>query len=104
VLKVRCPVLLLHGEKDGMVPIEESQKLFEAMTRARGGLSEQVSPDGGLPNHAHATREVKLVRFPLANHRDVFSFPQWLTELHEFIAYCEARQSPNSTQECTVCS
>ena len=30
ISNVRCPLLILHGEKDGLVPISQARKLFDA--------------------------------------------------------------------------
>lgn len=62
----RLPILILHGECDSFIPIEQGRKVFEA-ARARG------NPD------------VRLVEFPGVGHVNVNAAHNFLSVLTEFV-------------------
>ncbi|MEO5372649.1 MAG: alpha/beta hydrolase [Alphaproteobacteria bacterium] len=61
ISRVKAPVLLLHGEKDGVVPVDLGRKLFAA---AREPKEAVFFPDGGhldLPDHGSEHRIMDFV-------------------------------------------
>jgi len=44
---IRAPVLLVHGAKDTLLPLEESQRMAESLKASGGTVEVLVVPDGG---------------------------------------------------------
>lgn len=49
VTKPEAPFLLIHGDADTVVPLSQSQKLTDAITRAGGSAELIIKPGGGHP-------------------------------------------------------
>ena len=49
VEKPTIPFLLIHGDADKVVPLSQSKKLVEAITKAGGSAELIVKPGGGHP-------------------------------------------------------
>ncbi len=49
VEKTTIPFLLIHGDADKVVPLSQSRKLVEAITKAGGSAELIVKPGGGHP-------------------------------------------------------
>ncbi|ODT98349.1 MAG: hypothetical protein ABS79_06025 [Planctomycetes bacterium SCN 63-9] len=58
--KPTIPCLLIHGDADPLVPLSQSQRLVEAITRAGGTAELIVKPGGGHP-WLTIPREVKVM-------------------------------------------
>jgi dipeptidyl aminopeptidase/acylaminoacyl peptidase len=58
--KPTIPFLIIHGDADKMVPLSQSEKLVEAITKAGGKAELIVKPGGGHPWPTIA-REVKVL-------------------------------------------
>lgn len=63
---VSMPLLILHGERDAMIGVEQGEKLYQA---ARGAGNDNV----------------RFVRFPDRGHNDVNRAPHFLRVLHSFL-------------------
>jgi dipeptidyl aminopeptidase/acylaminoacyl peptidase len=60
VEKPTIPFLLIHGDADPMVPLSQSKKLVEAITKAGGSAELIVKPGGGHP-WVTIAQEVKVM-------------------------------------------
>lgn len=61
IARSHAPLLLLHGEKDGVVPVDLGRKLFAAANEPKEAV---YFPDGGhldLPDHGSATKVMEFV-------------------------------------------
>jgi dipeptidyl aminopeptidase/acylaminoacyl peptidase len=58
--KPTAPFLLIHGDADKVVPLSQSKKLVEAITRAGGSAELIVKPGGGHP-WMTISQEVKVM-------------------------------------------
>ena len=47
--QIRCPMLILHGEKDAQVPAEQAQALYKPRVGREG--AEDLHRAGGRPGH-----------------------------------------------------
>ncbi len=65
--KVSCPVLILHGDADGVVPVEEAYELHECLTNSKR-LSVLEKTDHRLSNPAMMQRAVGEALEWLAEH------------------------------------
>ncbi len=73
IASVGCPVLVLAGERDRLIPVEESRRLFEAAVE---------------PKH--------LALIPGARHNDLalLAGPQALDEIRRFLEEAEVLPAP----------
>jgi uncharacterized protein len=69
--KVTCPLLVLHGQRDSIIPFELGKRLFAAAPRQ--------SSSGFAP---------RFVALPTADHNDVLSTekPRFRAAIHDFLA------------------
>lgn len=65
VQRIRIPLLILHGEQDAMITIQQGERLYEAALK--GGNA-----------------DVKFVRFPTCGHNNVNAAPEYLRVIHQF--------------------
>lgn len=78
---VHCPVLIVHGEKDRKIPIDQGRALLDA-ARASRALTSQESIDGQeLPGH----RFVFWVPFEDSGHSNIQSSPRFGHQIASFI-------------------
>ncbi|RMG32568.1 MAG: phospholipase [Planctomycetota bacterium] len=63
------PVWVFHGAKDGVVPIEESERLVRALKRAGGTVRFTVYPDAGHDSWTATYENDELYRWLLSHRR-----------------------------------
>ncbi len=56
--RVHCPVLLLHGRQDIMVPVADARQLWQSRGKARVTLIECEGTHAGFDNLDHVTRRI----------------------------------------------
>lgn len=80
---ITCPVMVMHGRKDGIIPFHVGHALYEAGRLARSAWGD---PSSGL----------WFVDFPGAGHNDVYAQPSWVRQIKSFMMMIETKSSLRS--------
>lgn len=94
---VTCPLFVLHGKRDGMIPFHVGQALYQAGRLAR--------LDMGRPD---LLEDMWFGDFPEAGHNDIYAQPSWVSKMTLFMTTMERRKkeqaSPNGYDDPACCT